>query len=390
MEEENKKEFDGNKDEEEKEKKEENEDKEEEKNPIEEKEERIVRISEDREPVIENRNSQTAFDKIPKHNWAITTYILGILCILLLIPFLGAGGGLTGNVISQDEAGTVVVDFFNERTEGGVEFVSAQDMGNMYNVLISYQGEDIPMYVTKDGEYLIQGVLPLGEELPAGADTGVGATPQPPQDVPKSDKPVVEAFIMSHCPYGTQIEKGLIPVIKVLGDKADIQIKFVYYVMHGETEVMEQLNQYCIDKEQNDKFIDYLECFLEDGDGARCLTETGIDIAKLDSCTESADTEFDITKNLEDESSWLSGRFPLFNTHKEDNDKYSVGGSPTLVINGEQVSSARDSASLLSAVCNAFNTAPEECDAELSPASPSAGFGYDTAPAGTNYDAQCG
>ena len=29
--------------------------------------------------------------------------------------------------------------------------------------------------------------------------------------------------------HGTQIEKGLIPVMSLLGDKADIEIKFVYY-----------------------------------------------------------------------------------------------------------------------------------------------------------------
>lgn len=34
---------------------------------------------------------------------------------------------------------------------------------------------------------------------------------------------------MSHFPYGTQIEKGMIPVMETLGNKADIGIKFVNY-----------------------------------------------------------------------------------------------------------------------------------------------------------------
>ena len=31
----------------------------------------------------------------------------------------------------------------------------------------------------------------------------------------KLEKPIVEAFVMSHCPFGTQIEKGMLPVVSV-------------------------------------------------------------------------------------------------------------------------------------------------------------------------------
>jgi hypothetical protein len=144
-------------------------------------------------------------------------------------------------------------------------------------------------------------------------------------------------------------------------------------------EVEEQTNQYCIQQEQNDKFWDYLTCFLEEGDGASCLDSVGIDKAMLSSCYARTDESFDITKNLEDQSSWLSGRFPLFNIHKDLNDQYGVQGSPTLVINGQVVQVGRDSASLLNAVCASFNDAPELCSTELSSAQPSPGFGFGTA-----------
>ena len=69
-----------------------------------------------------------------------------------------------------------------------------------------------------------------------------------------------------------------------------------------------------------------------------------------------------------------------------ENKQYDVQGSPTLIINGLQVESSRDSASLLKTICGAFNTEPEVCNtAKLSSASPSAGFGdgTDTSGAGT-------
>lgn len=210
-------------------------------------------------------------------------------------------------------------------------------------------------------------------------------------DVPKSDKPDIELFVMSHCPYGTQMEKGILPVVKELGDKIDFELKFVNYAMHPtQGEVEEQLNQYCIQKEQNDKFLDYLACFLEDGNGEKCLTKIGIDQTELSTCTGKTDKEFDVIKNLEDKSSWSSGRFPKFMIHDADNRKYGVSGSPTLVINGQTASSGRDAQSILNAICRAFTSSPEECNTDMTSfGNPTPGFGFDTQ-GGSATAAGCG
>lgn len=197
------------------------------------------------------------------------------------------------------------------------------------------------------------------------------------QDTPKQETPEVEVFVMSHCPYGTQMEKGILPVMDTLGDKADIEVKFVYYAMHGEKELNEQLRQYCIQKEQNDKFRPYLECFLEDGATEKCLEETNIDVEQMQSCVAETDEEYNVTEMFNDESTWLNGRFPRFNVHKDLNEEYGIRGSPGLVINGKQVQASRDPASLLSAVCSGFENKPEECNQALSGETPSAGFGYE-------------
>jgi hypothetical protein len=160
--------------------------------------------------------------------------------------------------------------------------------------------------------------------------------------------------------------------------------------MHGEKEVKEQLTQYCIQKDVPDKYISYLACFLNDtaGQGSEsasktCMTSLGINSAAVESCKTEADTEFGIMKSLNDKSTWLSGRFPLFNTNKADNEKYSVGGSPTLVINGVESSAGRDSASYLAAICNAMTTPAPECSTQVSAVSPGPGFGYDSTAAAT-------
>ncbi len=180
----------------------------------------------------------------------------------------------------------------------------------------------------------------------------------------KTDKPAVEVFVMSYCPYGTQIEKGLLPVVKTLGDKADIQIKFVSYTMHGEKEFTENLLQYCINKEQPTKFWPYLECFLKEGTSADCLQTVGVDQAKTTACVTATTNEYKLVASGTD--------FPIY---KEANLKYGVQGSPTLIVNGVEANSGRSAAALLKTVCGAFNTPPAECSTVLDSANPAPGFG---------------
>jgi glutaredoxin len=223
-----------------------------------------------------------------------------------------------------------------------------------------------------------------GAQAPSTATAPKAAAPAAPAPaLTKSDKPEVEVFVMSYCPYGTQIEKGIIPVVELLKDKIDFTLKFVSYAMHGQKEIDENTLQYCLQKEQTAKLIPYMNCFLQAGDSAGCLKSSAIDTEKLDACVKAADTEFSISKNFADNSTWLSGRYPKYDVYAAENTKYGVRGSPTLVINGAQASSARDPASLLKVICSAFNKEPSECSQTLSSSAPSAGFGTAAAaPAG--------
>jgi len=193
----------------------------------------------------------------------------------------------------------------------------------------------------------------------------------------KSDKPKVELFVMSHCPFGTQAEKGIIPVIKLLGDKIDFKVKFVNYAMHGKQEIDENTLQYCIQKVEPKKYLDYLTCFLEKGDTQGCLQKAGIDKAKVDECIKNADKEYNITKNYEDKASWAGGRFPKYEVDNEENLKYGIQGSPTLVINGVVVQpQSRSPEAYLKAICEAFKNPPAECQKVLSNQSYDPGFGW--------------
>jgi len=311
---------------------------------------------------IDNEPDKPAISKNP---WITSTIILAVIVLVLIITnFTGiTGNTITGNVIAENDAGDKIMDYLNARTGGGIEYVSAEDLGNIYEVTVKYQGQEVPVFITKDGEYFIQGAIPIVAQTPSQIQQN-----QEPQEVPKSDKPIVELFIMTHCPYGTQAEKGIIPVLELLGDKIDGTIRFVHYFMH-EPEETETPIQVCIREEQGDKFNDYLKCFLEDGDSDRCLTETKIDQTKLNTCIKSKSEEY-------------------YNADSALSEDYGIRGSPSLIINEQQISSGRSSEDYLKTICSAFNTPPEECNQELDSESPSPGFGYSVTSGGSDT-AQC-
>jgi hypothetical protein len=192
---------------------------------------------------------------------------------------------------------------------------------------------------------------------------------------------------MSYCPYGTQIEKGILPVIENLGDDLDFELKFCDYAMHGEKELKEQLNQYCSQEQGEALLLGYLGCFLEAGDGEGCLDKTGVNKTKLNSCVKETDEKYSVMEDFANNANYR-GQFPGFAVYKEDNAKYSISGSPGLVINGAKISSGRDSATLLKNICAGYADPPEACNAELSSAPPSPGFGYSGA--GSDTTAGCG
>jgi len=306
-------------------------------------------------------NIQEIIFKLKKNPWIISTIILALASVILLILILNPS--ITGNVISEEGAGEKLVNYLNGRVGGGVEFVSSEDLGELYKIEVSYKGQEVPVYMTKDGKYLVQGVLSINQEIPQVQEK------EQPQEVPKSDKPKVELFVMTYCPFGLQMEKGFLPVLELLGDKIDGKIRFVHYFMHGAKEQEETHRQVCIREEQGSKYINYLKCFIGEGNATKCLEETGINEQKLNEC---------IDKRAEDYYAEDS------NLSKE----YGVRGSPTLVINGVIVSSGRSPAAVLSTVCSAFNQAPGECNEALESETPSSGFGYSSG--GSGGGGSCG
>lgn len=314
-----------------------------------------------------------------------------IAIALVIIILLGVGGYflytkvLSGGNLSAQAAAQKAIDFINKQAASDAEKVTLggtpTEENGLYKFIVKYKGQDFTSYVTKDGKIFFQSGINIGDSSTQPTDQ-TQTTDQANQQTTQQAKPDVKLFVMSYCPYGLQAEKMYLPVYNLLKDKADMGIYFVYYAMHGKTEVDENLRQYCIQKNEKAKYAAYLACFVKAGDTNSCLTQANIDQTKLSVCVADSDKQFKVTADYNDRSTWVSGSYPKFEVNADLNTQYNVQGSPTLVINGKQVNlSARSPEKFKEAICNAFTTKPAECSQTLSTTAATPSFDSNAAPA---------
>lgn len=323
-----------------------------------------------------NKEKDTITIKIPKlripkiNPWMVSTVVLlAVTLVLLVRPQIVGQATVVGGLTAQ-QAANKAVDYINKNLiqSGEATVVSSKEFTtNMYIVTTRYQDSNIDVFITKDGKWLFV-------SSPIDTTKTTTTTEQPSIQVPKSDRPEAHAFVMSYCPYGLQFLKAYVPVMELLGNKADLEVNFVNYAMHGEKEVYENLRMYCIQAQQRDKFTDYLRCFVVEGDYEGCIESVGVDKAQLEKCMSETDEKFKITEQLNDESAW-GGIFPPFDIDTELCEQYGVQGSPTFLINGQVVNVNRAAESVKQAICNAFNNPPEECNQKLSTTVEQSGLG---------------
>lgn len=337
------------------------------------------------------------------------------LLVILIVSVLTNGFGLKQILVkvSSKELSNQTIEFINKNllqpgTTASLGETNCKERLGLCKLTLNIGETSYDSYVSADGELLFPEAIEMEkvEEANNQAVTDQQANQQASlEDIPQQEKTDVKLFIMSYCPFGLQAQKALLPAMDLLKDEADIKIHFVNYIMHDKKEIDENLRQYCIQEQQPEKLLSYLNCFVEAGETEKCLTQVNINQSKLKTCVSQTDKEYGVSTDYEDKDSWLSGRYPLFKIEDELNKQYGVGGSPTLVINDVVVVSkqqdcpggdimcnvmpslGRTPEDYKQAICMGFETMPEQCAQTLSTGSPIPGFGLDEASSST--DAQC-
>jgi glutaredoxin len=318
----------------------------------------------------------------------IPTRALGFAAVAILFFAIGFGTfallgngsttGLATGILTADDAGHKATDYINDyllQAGYNAEFMEANESNGVYMVSINITGPEgstiYDSYVTKDGDLLFVSAVDISQK-PQTADTQQPAS----TEVPKTETPNVKMFVMAYCPYGQQAESGLGPAIEAIGlDNIDFEPHFVIYSnyngggpnycfdneslycsMHGINEIREDTRQMVVWKYWPDKWWDYVNKVNADTSTSNIEDKwAGIaDSVGLDS--DEIQQKFD-AEALE----LLAGEVAL-------NAEYGVRGSPTVFINDMQYSGGRAPENFKAAICDAFTTPPEGCNATLSAA----------------------
>lgn len=304
--------------------------------------------------------------------------------ILIPVAIIIAGLAIAGSflyinktssgILSTQQAAEKAMNYINQnllQTGTTASLMNVIEEDGVYKLHFKIGNNEYDSYVTKNGKLFFIDALDI-EANPTNATTGEQTT----GEVSKSDAPDVKLFVMSYCPYGLQAEKMYLSVYNLLKDKLTMGIYFVNYIMHDKKELDENLRQYCIQKEDQNKYYTYLSCFVKSGNSEACLVEAQIDKNKLNSCISETDKQYNITQSYNDKSTWLNGTYPKFEIYTDLNEKYGVKGSPTIVINDTVVEvNPRSPEKFKEVICQAFNSPPQECNQTLSNNAFSSGFG---------------
>jgi len=317
------------------------------------------------------KKSKFDFKKLYSNYWAVATVVLAILLIGVLI-FPNSSSNSTGGIGANVAADKVIA--FVQAQGGEATLVSTSEKNGMYEITLAINGQNLPVYVTKDGKNLFPNLIPLD----AAAQVDSSGSQAAAKEVPKSDKPVVEAFVFSYCPYGLQFEKALAPVYTLLKDKADINLVAIG-AMHDPQgcvgvacyEKTESIREICIQKLYGkDKLWSYLDKFMVDTAIGACNGEATC----LDPLIGKIMTDLSIDKTKVNTCISADG-LALYEKDNKRAAELGIGGSPTFVINGVEVSVGRTPDAIGKAICAAFTTAPAECSQALSTSAMVAGFG---------------
>jgi len=293
------------------------------------------------------------------NKWKISTFVL-ILILIIVIVFSGFNplSLTTGNAVAQNAVSFINTNMLQGQT-ATVEDVSS--ISGVYKASINIQGQPAEVYVTKDGKLMFLQAVPLVPvDTPTGTNTDTNTNTN--IDVPKSDKPSVELFVMSLCPFGNKAEDTMLSVYNLLKDKVEWKINYIVSTegdtirsLHGQPETDQNIQEVCVKKEYGlNSFWDFITYINKNcGSNGNCwedgAIELGLDVTTIQECF---DNEGISLMQVEAQISGEAG----------------ATGSPTLLINGvksSEVYKYSNSEAYKQAICSAFNEAPEECSETL-------------------------
>jgi len=290
--------------------------------------------------------------------------IIGIVALLVIFLLMSVYLPGSGADVPPAICGERVISYLNSNVvqQGTtVSLISINETKGLYALKSQYQSQEITIYATKDCTLVFTNTIDMNATPSGRAQT------QPPK---KSARPVVDLYVMAFCPYGTQAEAVMRPVVDLLGTTTDIRVRYITTIngpttdnvtsLHGPMEAKEDLRQVCILKSTPQKYWDYLKAF---NDQCYPLWQN---TSALDSCRKNVTSTLGIDLSKTESCAFRTDGLALLSADETNATKYGVSGSPTLIINGVEYAGSRTPEAYKQAICNSFDTAPAVCNTTLS------------------------
>lgn len=312
------------------------------------------------------------------------TIFLGIAVIgVIAAGFLIFSGGEIGKVnfsgifSQQNEAvAQKAVDYINnnELSQLPASLVEVTEESGLLKLKIKIGENEWDSYISKDGRFLFPQFIDMGLEDEKESEAVT--------EIQKTDNPLLEAYVVSLCPYGLQMQRAMAEAVKTLPELSQyVKVRYIGDIvngevtaMHGEKEAQENFRQICIREEQADKYWEYMSCYMKAGDATGCEALSGVDSGALNTC-------------MSDSSRGLVYAQEDFDLNKQ----YGVTGSPTLMVGETTITGSdfggRSAEAVKAIVCAAFNSAPDFCSTELETAQAAASFSETYAGSGSQGSA---
>ncbi|MAG39092.1 hypothetical protein CMO90_03295 [Candidatus Woesearchaeota archaeon] len=187
------------------------------------------------------------------------------------------------------------------------------------------------------------------------------------------NKPQIDFFIMSYCPYGNQAEEAIEPAYQELKNKADFKPHYVIYSNYGSG-----YPEFCMDEENKICSMHGIQELNQDIREACTAKYYGMDewfsfaLAMNNQCSDqNADTCWvNVAESLDLDTEQISScekneGYELMSADKELGDILGVRGSPSIFVDGDKYSGSRTANGYLGSLCVAFENAPIECEGKI-------------------------
>lgn len=289
------------------------------------------------EPVKGKRDFTSALRENP---WILSTLVLGIIILILLVGnFSPTGNAVAGSAVSESDAGQAVLELAQAQVPDA-ELVSVEKESGLYKITLSMQGREVPVYLTLDGENLINGgLIPLAT-LEGQEPSDTPDTPSEPavQEIsidddaikgdPNAPVTIVE-FSDYECPFCKRHFEQTVPqIVSEYVDKGLVKMVFRDFPLgfHDKAQKAGEAAECAGEQgrywDMHDKLFEN-NANLDVEDLKKYAEDLGLNTAKFNTCLDSDAMAQEIKDDMAEGQS------------------YGVTGTPASFINGRFVSGAR-------------------------------------------------